>query len=87
LPHSGFELQHAGSTSEEAAVEEKDEEGSRGRLVGASGIGHQEIAEQARLELRAGRCAVRWAQDRSAEVHHGFDAQTFDRLVDLLERV
>src|ERR1017187_11000600 len=63
LPESRFKLQHAGSPSEEATVEE--EKCSRGRPVGARGIGHQEIASGAPSELRAGRCIVGWAPNRS----------------------
>ena len=46
MPESRFELQHAGSPSEEAALEEEgvNEKGSRGRSVGAGGVGRQEIA-------------------------------------------
>src|SRR5207245_6129273 len=66
LPESRFELQHAGSPSEEEAVEEEDEKRSRRRPVGASGIGHQETAGGAPSELRAGRGVVGRAPDRSA---------------------
>ena len=66
LPESRFELQHAGSPSEEAAMEEKEEKRSRGRTVGASGIGHQEIAGGARTELRAGRGLIGRTPNRSA---------------------
>jgi hypothetical protein len=64
LPESRFELQHAGSPSEEAAVEE--EKRSRRRSVGARGIGHQETADGAPSELRVSRCVVGRAPDRSA---------------------
>src|ERR1700694_2984813 len=66
LPKSRFELGHAGSPSEEAAMEEKDEKRSRRGQVGASGIGHQETASGAPSELRAGRSVVGRAPDRSA---------------------
>ncbi len=55
LPQSGFELEHAGSPSQEAALEEKEEKQPRGWPVGRGGIGHQEVADRARSELRAGR--------------------------------
>src|SRR6266478_4260698 len=67
LPKSRFELQHAGSPSEEAAMEEKDEKRWRRRQVGGSGIGHQETASGAAGELRAGRSVVGRAPYRSAE--------------------
>ena len=44
LPESRVEFQHAGSPSEEAAVEEADEERSRRRQVGGGGVGHRETA-------------------------------------------
>src|SRR5713226_2561405 len=55
LPQSGFELEHAGSPSQEAALEEKEEKQPRGWPVGRGGIGHQAVADRARSELRAGR--------------------------------
>ena len=53
MPESRFELQHAESPSEEAALEEEDEKRPRRRPVGASGISHQETAGGASSELRA----------------------------------
>jgi hypothetical protein len=44
LPESRSKLQHAGSPSEEAAVEEADEELSGRRQVGGGGVGHRETA-------------------------------------------
>ena len=65
LPESRFELQHAGSPSEEATVEEEGKKRSRRGPVGARGIGHQEIADGARTELRADFGIVRRTPDRS----------------------
>jgi hypothetical protein len=42
LPQSRFELEHAGSPSEEAAREKQEEQRSRGQPVGASGMGNLE---------------------------------------------
>jgi len=55
LPQSGFELQHTGSPSEEAAMEEEEEKSPRGRLVGTSGIGHQETADHRNARGPGGR--------------------------------
>jgi hypothetical protein len=64
LPESRFELRHAGSPSEKAALEEKAWVSCFGRPVGAGGIGGQEIADAAGTELRAGRGTAGWAPDR-----------------------
>jgi len=62
LPQSGFELEDAGSPSEE----EKKEEKQRGGWPGRGGIGHAEVAERARAELWADRDVSGRAPDRSA---------------------
>jgi len=64
LPKSGFEIRHAESASEEAALEEEEQSSFFGRPVGAGRVGRQEIAEAARTELRAGRGAAGRAPDR-----------------------
>ncbi len=64
LPESRLELQHAGSPSKESALEEKAEASFFGWSVGAGGVGGQEIADAARIELRPGRGAAGWAPDR-----------------------
>jgi hypothetical protein len=61
LPESRFELQHAGSPSEKAALEEKAQTSFFGWSVGAGGVGRQGIASAARIELRAGGGAAGWA--------------------------
>src|SRR5208337_4217080 len=66
LPESRFELQHAGSPSEKAALEEKAQTNFFGRSFGAGGVGRQEIPEAARTELWAGRSAAGRAADRGA---------------------
>jgi hypothetical protein len=66
LPQSRFELQHAGSPSEKAALEENAQTNFFGRSIGAGGVGRQEIAEAARTELSAGRGAAGRAPDRGA---------------------
>ena len=66
LSQSGFELEHAGSPSQEAALEEKEEKQPGGWPVGRGGIGHQEVADRARTELRAGRGVGGRPPDRSA---------------------
>lgn len=43
LQRSRFELQDAGSTSEEAAMEEKEGKDSRERPVDGGGIGQQDV--------------------------------------------
>ena len=43
LPQPGVELEHAGSPSPEAALEEKEEK-QRGGWPGRGGIGEQEVA-------------------------------------------
>ena len=45
LRESRFELQHAGSPSKEAALEEKAQTSLFGWRVGAGGVGHQECRE------------------------------------------
>lgn len=65
LPQSGFELEHAGSPSQEAALEEKEEK-RRGGWPGRGGIGHAEVAGRARAELWAGRSVGGRTADRSA---------------------
>jgi len=84
LPESRVELQHAGSPSEEAAVEAEDEKRSRRRQVGASGIVHQKppAEDQASCGL-----AVVLSGGRRIEVQGDFDVHTFERLVSVLERV
>lgn len=64
MPQSAVELEHAGSPSEKAALEEKAQTGFFGWSVGAGGVGRQEIADAARIELRAGRGAAERAPDR-----------------------
>src|ERR1019366_4838071 len=66
LPQSGFELEHAGSPSQEAALEEKEEKQPYGGPVGRGGIGLEEVADRARTELRAGRGVGGRTADRSA---------------------
>ena len=66
LPESRFELQHSGSPSEEAALEEKAQTNFFGRSFRAGGVGGQGIAEAARTELWAGRGAAGRAPDRGA---------------------
>ncbi len=83
MSESGFELQHSGSPSEKAALEEKAQTSFFSWEVGAGGVGRQEIAEAAGTELRAGGGA---AGGRRIEVHPDFDTSTFERLVGILER-
>lgn len=66
MPESGFELQHAGSPFEEAALEEKAWTSFFGWPVGTSGVGGQEIADAGRTELWAGSGAAGRAPDRGA---------------------
>ena len=66
LPESEFELEHAGSPSQEAALEEKEEKHPDGWPVGRGGIGLEEVAERAGAELRAGRGVGGRTADRSA---------------------
>jgi hypothetical protein len=66
LPQSRFELEHAESPSKEAALEEKEEKQPDGWPVGRGGIGHQEVADRTRAELRAGRGVGGRTPDRSA---------------------
>jgi hypothetical protein len=66
LPQPGFELKHAGSPSQEAAPEEKEEKQAGGWAVGRGGIGHPEVADRARTELRAVGGVGGRTTDRSA---------------------
>jgi hypothetical protein len=54
-------LQHAGSPSEETALEEKAYASFLGRPVGEGGVGVQEIGNASRLDL--------WAGSSSAQSH------------------
>ena len=64
LPQAPVELRHAESALEEATLEEEEQSSFRGPPVGAGGVGHQEIADAARTELRAGRGVAGRAPDR-----------------------
>jgi hypothetical protein len=83
LPDPRVELQHAGSPSEEAAVEEEGEKRSRRRqLVAVELVIRKPPAEQ------QGSCglAVVLSRGRRIEVQRDFDAHTFERLMSVLER-
>ena len=65
LSQSAVELWQAESALEEATLEE-EEQGKFVRPIGAGGVGRKEIADAARIELRAGRGPAGRAPDRSA---------------------
>jgi hypothetical protein len=64
LPQSAVELRYAESAPERATPEEKEPSSFFGRPVGAGGVGRQEIADPARIELWASRGAAGRASDR-----------------------
>ena len=64
LPESRFELQHSGSPSEKAALEEMAQTSFFDRSVCAGGVGGQEVADPARIELWANRGAAGRVSDR-----------------------
>jgi hypothetical protein len=64
LPQSAVELRYAESAPEGATLEEKEPSSFFGRSVGAGGVGRQEIADDTRRDLWAGRSAARRAPDR-----------------------
>jgi hypothetical protein len=81
LSESEFELQHAGSASEEAALEEKAQAGFFGWPV--------ESAVKKSLTQHDATCglAVVLPGGRRIEVHPDFDRNTFERLVSSLEQM
>jgi hypothetical protein len=81
LPQSAVELRHAESAPEGATLEEKEQSSFFGQPVGAGRVGRQTIPDAA---LRAGRGT---AGGHRIEVHPDFDTNTFERLVNALERV
>ena len=85
MPQSRFELQHAGSPSEEAAVEEEDEKAlpQTGKLVAVELAIRKPPAEQ---QASCG-LAVVLSGGRRIEVQRDFDVHTFERLMSVLERV
>src|SRR5208283_4345680 len=54
LPESRIELQHSGSPSKEATLEEKAQAKFLSRSFGASGVGGEEIANATRADLWLG---------------------------------
>jgi hypothetical protein len=64
LPQSAVELRYAESAPEGATLEEKEPSSFFGRPVGAGGVGRQEVADPARIELWASRGAAGRASDR-----------------------
>ena len=84
MPESRLELQHSGSPSEKATLEEKAWTNFFGRRVGESGVGCEEIADA--YNATAG-LAVVLPGGRRIEVRPDFDTSTFERLVTVLERV
>jgi len=64
LSESAFKLQHAGSPSEEAVLEEKAWPSFFGGSNGKGGVGDQEIFHTPRGDLWAGRSAAGRAPDR-----------------------
>ena len=84
MPESRFELQHAGSPSEESGVGREGVEpiSSAGRLVPV------ELAAKKSPKQHEPSCglAVVLPGGRRIEVHPDFDTSTFERLVGILER-
>ena len=66
LPQSRFELEHAGSPSEEAPMEAEEEKLSRRVQVAGCGVGRGEIPEERKIDYRVGLGVVRRVQDRGA---------------------
>src|SRR5215472_14708386 len=83
LPESRFELQHFGSPSEEAALEEKAQTNFFGRCFVPVELAARESPKQ--HEPSCG-LAVVLPGGRQIEVHPDFDTSTFERLVAILER-
>jgi hypothetical protein len=84
LPQPRFELQHAGSSSEEEALEEENDEKRSGRWeVRGSGM-----ALRKPLPEQQPSCglAVVLRDGRRIEVQRDFDGHTFERLMSALER-
>ena len=84
LPQPRFELQHAGSSSEEEALEEDDE-----KRFGRREFVAVELALRKPLPEQQPSCglAVVLRDGRRIEVQRDFDGHTFERLMSALERV